>query len=131
MENVEKLKKQYELLRAQVNVLEEQKNRLENFFGTIERIKRSVEEIDEGRQIQFSLHDLVFVESRIVSKKFLVNIGGNTFVKVDKKDVLNFLEKRKNKIANEIEKIEKIQELYLKKMEEIVKEIVKHSKAKI
>ena len=119
----EELKKQYQILRLQISSIEEEIQKTESLLLIIKKTLKSIEKIEKNQNVKFSVNNLVFIDAKILKKEFLINIGSDVFVEVEKEKVIDFIKKKERKIEENLKKLLELRNAYLNKMSEIAKKL--------
>lgn len=119
----EELKKQYQILRLQISFIEEEIQKIENLLLIIKKTLKSIEKIEKDQNVKFSVNNLVFIDAKILKKEFLINVGSDVFVEVEKEKIIDFIKKKEKKIEENLKKLLELRNVYLNKMSEIAKKL--------
>ncbi|OYT42801.1 MAG: prefoldin subunit alpha [Candidatus Aenigmarchaeota archaeon ex4484_224] len=117
----------YQILESRLNSLLKQKEILSQKLLEISQTLQTLNEINENETF-FSLGSGIFSKGKITDpNKFLVFIGSNTSIEMEKSEAISFLERRKEEIEKALNEIAKEESKLIEQLNQISKEISKFS----
>ena len=108
MEEKEKRKKvlEYQILQSRLNTLAKEREEIAQRIVEISQTMSSLDGLKKDDEIILSIGSGVFIKSKPVDDKFLVEIGSSMLLEKNKEEAKKILEKRKDDLEKALEQVE-------------------------